>query len=156
VSLASHTVLALALLLSAVGCSNDSSDGGEVDVTFDGVSCIVSPETVSTGGRGFLVSNSSDERVVLYVASIEEGHDFQELLDLQVAVGGSPNYWSPKPAWLTYEKASPEHIPDRAELADNQSSQGFVMTEGTDAVYLYGVSPNRLWFCGPLEVTSTN
>ena len=146
--------LAFILGLLVGGCSGtDSESPGYVEVTFDGESCNVSPSSVPAGARPVVVTNNSDEGIILAVSSIGEGHTYEELIELQNAAGGLPAYFS-KADWLQDESYSFDpstQVPDD-ELADHQSAETFVLTHGTDAVYLYGYSPERLWFCGPLEI----
>ena len=125
-----------------------------IGVSFDGERCEVDTESVPAGGHAFVVTNDSDQAVHLYVSSLIDGHTFDELLELQEEVGGSPNYY-PKPDWVVYEDVSsdPDARPE-IELSDNQSMKGRALTEGTDAVYLGTSVPKRLWFCAPLSVTA--
>jgi hypothetical protein len=127
-----------------------------IGVSFDGERCEVDTESVPAGGHAFVVTNDSDHAVALYVSSLVDGHTFDELLELQEEVGGSPNSW-PKPDWVVYESPSPE--PDarpEVELSDNQFMEARRLTEGTDAVYLaaFVPGPERIWFCAPLSVTA--
>ena len=125
-----------------------------VGVSFDGETCDVDTESVPAGDHAFVVTNDSDETVHLYVSILVDGHTFDELLELQEEVGGSPNYY-PKPDWVVYEDVSsdPDARPE-IELSDNQSMKGRALTEGADAVYLGTGVPYRLWFCAPLSVTA--
>ena len=125
-----------------------------IGVSFDGETCDVDTESVPAGTHAFVVTNDSDQAVHLYVSSLIDGHTFDELLELQEEVGGSPNYY-PKPDWVVYEDVSsdPDARPE-IELSDDQVMQVRPLTEGTDAVYLGTSVPTRLWFCAPLSVTA--
>ena len=125
-----------------------------VGVSFDGETCDVDTESVPAGTHAFVVTNDSDQAGHLYVSSLIDGHTFDELLELQEEVGGSPNYY-PKPDWAVYEdyNTDPDARPE-IELSDDQVMQVRPHTEGTDAVYLGTSVPKRLWFCAPLSVTA--
>jgi hypothetical protein len=124
-----------------------------IGVSFDGERCEVDTESVPAGGHAFVVTNDSDHAVALYVSSLVDGHTFDELLELQEEVGGSPNYW-PKPDWVVYELLDFSPSRPEVELSDNQFMEDWLLTEGTDAVYLSVPGPERIWFCAPLSVTA--
>ena len=140
---------------TTVSTSTAEPSSGVVEVIFDGVGCTVAgPPTVPAGTRIFFVlTNNSDidtADLTLYVARLLDGHEFQDLLDLQAEVGGPPNYY-PRQEWLVTElrDLDPEAA-SGVEVADNQILDVRILTEGEDAIY---VGDYRLWFCAPLEVT---
>ena len=125
-----------------------------IGVSFDGERCEVDTESIPAGAHAFVVTNDSDQAVHLYVSILVDGHTFDELLELQEEVGGSPNYY-PRPDWIVYEDFSfDSDARPEIELSDNQSMQVRALTEGADAVYLGTSVPNRIWFCAPLSVTA--
>ncbi|MFW2383012.1 MAG: hypothetical protein ACN4GZ_14760, partial [Acidimicrobiales bacterium] len=94
----------------------------------------------------FVITNMTDEYLGLFVSVLEDGHAYQELIDLQTA----PGRYYPKPQWVIYSQRITPDAP--IELAPIQHVVGYDLEPGRHAIY-FGTANNGLWFCAPLLVT---
>ena len=82
----------LALLLLVAGCGSDSD--APIAITYDRHVCDAEFADLTAGDHSFVVTNTSDRRVALYVVRLEDGRSYRDLIDLQDLLGGSPAYVS--------------------------------------------------------------
>ena len=87
--------LAVAAFLAGTIAACGSDDTGDdvdadiIEVVYDGTECTSNaPASVSAGEQTFVLINNSDPVTQLLVADIEQGHTYQELIDLQNEAGG--------------------------------------------------------------------
>ena len=135
---------------------SEAADAVYTEVIFDGVDCTVTgSRSLPAGGYAFVLTNASEYADAwLFVASIIDGHDYQDLIDAHAAVGGPPHSFV-HPGWLPHEAVSfdPAHQPE-LQLAENQTLIVRTLTPGTDAIGIATEGPaEKLWLCGSLEVT---
>ncbi|MFC2153464.1 hypothetical protein ACFLQ7_02395 [Actinomycetota bacterium] len=155
-------VASTVLVLISSGCASDtgSDESPEyTEITFDGATCSVpDPDRLPQGGHAFVLTNNSQyPSAWLFVGSITDGHDYQDLVDAQSDAGGPPNSPQTHMDWFPHEIASfdPADTPD-IELDSNQTLYPIVLTPGLDAVGIATSPPSPLlWLCGPLDVTGT-
>lgn len=154
------TVVVLAML-GVAGCGEgEAVDDGVTDVSFDGTTCTVEPDTAPTGDRAFVLTNTSDmpmDANSFFVINVPDGYTFEDLLDIQRENGGAPQS-IPEDIWYVTLGVENEGIsfaaPPDVDLAEDQMVFMRTLTPGTDAIELYVEGPPELqWLCGPIEVT---
>jgi hypothetical protein len=136
-----------------------------VEVSFDGSSCSVSPQSVPAGDTALLFTNTSDidiERTDLYVGSMPDGHTLESLHAMHASLGGPPNV-IPDSDWYIVYDAGYEPVsftpPPDIEMTEDQWLDMRTLTTGTDFVELYVHDASEgyevMWICDEaLEVTS--
>lgn len=155
----SIVVLVVALVVMSVAAC--SGDGAEeiVEVAFDGSECIVTGEPeVSPGDHAFVLTDVSDlDGVQLYVRYLENGHTFQDALDLEKEAGG-PGSPLPggRPSW--WADVMPDFDPPEIDLAGNQQSRAVSLEPGNHMLLIWAPDPSGsygIWLCGPVDVVES-
>lgn len=159
-------VMASTMLLTGCGGNNgehttatarsEAAAAVYTEVIFDGVDCTVTGSPApQAGGYAFVLTNTSEyDDAWLFVASVVDGREYQDLIDAQAAVGGAPNSFV-HPGWLPHEAVNfdPAQQP-KLQLAENQTLIVRTLTPGTDAIGIATEGPDeKLWLCGALQVT---
>ncbi len=132
------------ITLLLVGCGASATTptpSPPIEVFFYGNECTVSgPTEIPKGDHPIVLNDQSDMNVILLVGKLTDGKTFQDLLDLQSEPGES----FPKPSWVVYAQkySSPDSEYWIYELDE----------PGEYALYVWGSSPEILWFCAPRHV----
>ena len=142
--------------MAACGSDDDTSGAvttdavgtvdGAIEVTYDGEGCTSDVrEAVPAGVHDFVFANTSDQIMVeLYVRRLEEGHTYEEVVELQSVAGGPGAYFA-RPSWsLSVPMPSP---PER--LADDRVQYTHDVQPGSFAVVV-GTS-TQIWLCGGFD-----
>ena len=134
----------------AAASSNVRATDTVVDVTYDGQGCTVSAPELPIGDYSFVLTNESQrESTPLYVVQLVDGHTYQELVDMQAAIGGPPTFM-PMPEWAVFALRS--FGAPALDLADNQELYAFSLDEGEHAVYVRIENPSAIHLCDQLDV----
>lgn len=117
-------------------------------ITFDGSGCTAdAPETLALGKYSFLVKNSTDSDLVLWVFLLPADTTFQDLLDKQ----GEPGRFFP----ASYDYRPPTKIAQRWDdtLGGNFYTYSFIEA-GEYVAALGGLNNDSLWFCPPINIAA--
>lgn len=142
---------------AGAGCGSDDEsstttpssevDDSRIEVLFDGENCSsTGPTELTAGEHSMVITNTTDDATVaMYVRRLVDGHTYQDLLDVQAAIGG-PGTYHPKPAWVL---PTPQTTPGEV-LSDHSYRYDHLLEAGT---YALVVGPSdEVWFCGGFDV----
>lgn len=117
-------------------------------VTFNGTGCISEvPETLPPEKYSFLVANSTDTELALWVTLLPDDITFQDLLDKQSEPG---EYFS-----APYDLRTPVKLAARWD--DSLGGKYYKFSfyeEGEYAIALGGLNLDALWFCAPFHIVT--
>jgi hypothetical protein len=143
--------LAVAALLTGTIAACGSDDTGDdvdadiIEVVYDGTECTSNaPASVSAGEQTFVLINNSDHVAQLLVADIEEGHTYQELIDLQNEAGGAGTEFGTQ-EWLAFTPL----IAPASKISDTEMQYEYDVQIG--GVSLFLAPSGQLWLCGGFE-----
>jgi hypothetical protein len=141
-------VMALALLLLAIGASACRSDD-DIIITFDGNECVFSgPSEVETGTHMITVKNTTELTGWMRICRADEGKVWQDILDFEFTPDPNPEgdlFW---PTWCqefptsSVANADANHVLHEYKLLNE--GQYFVIWEKN--------KPEGAWPCAPLTV----
>ncbi len=116
-------MLAILLLSSACGpAAVEVTD--DLEVTFDGTSCIYDgPTVIQAGDVVFVMDNQTEEQAVLVIDKLDDGKTWQEYLDLI----GVPGSYVMRPSWSTPASKIPD-ISDPDRITYSFESGNYAMT----------------------------
>ena len=118
-----------------------------IEVTFDGSACTATgPDKVSAGVHSFVLLDLTGEGLAdLRTMAIQDGHTYQDLLDLQ----SEPGEYIPIPPWAEWPLSTFERV-DR-DLAENELGKKLILEPGEHWIVV-GTGKGD-WFCGALRVS---
>lgn len=115
-------------------------------VTFDGAGCVSeAPETLPADKHSFLVVNSTDTELSLWITLLIGDVTYQDLLDQQ----SEPGEFFPAP----YDVRTPVKLADKWD--DSLGGKFYKFSfyeEGDYVIALGGLNMDALWFCAPLHI----
>ncbi len=115
--------------------------GSPIEVIYTGEECeVVGPLEVTIGSRPIILNDQSGSFAQLWVAKLNDGKTFQDLLEPQT----EKREYYPKPYLITY--------PKKYLVADKDYFVFILDEPGEYALYIYTLTPEVLWFCRPLFV----
>jgi hypothetical protein len=166
--LAKKLILVIIILPMLIGCSpspsatsdpqtidpettdpkSTSDFEAEFEVIFDGKDCTATgPAEVTAGEHSFVFIDRSEYEGELWLVNVDEGHTYQESLDLQ----SEPGEWYPKPDWHHYDyTASRESQQLDGERIDREVWK--LDKVGLHVILCYVSSPQLIWFPAPIMV----
>jgi hypothetical protein len=143
--------LAVAALLTGTIAACGSDDTGDdvgadiIEVVYDGTECTSNaPASVSAGEQTFVLISNSDHVTQLLVADIEDGHAYQELIDLQNEAGGAGTEVTSQ-EWLVLTPM----IAPASKLSDTEMQYEYDLQTGGVALFI--APSGQLWLCGGFE-----
>jgi hypothetical protein len=125
--------------------TGDDADAAVIEVTYDGTECTSNaPASVPAGEQTFVLINNSDHVTQLLVADIEEGHTYQELIDLQNEAGGAGTEFGTF-EWLALTPL----IAPASKISDTEMQYEYDLQIGGISLFL--APSGQLWLCGGFE-----
>ena len=130
--------------------TGDDADADAIEITYDGTECTSNaPASVPAGAQTFVLINTSDQGTTeLLVRGIEDGHTYQELVNLQNEAGG-PGANTPRPEWVLSTPMT--DVP--SALSDTEMQYEYNLQTG--GVGLVLAPSDQLWLCGGFEAVET-
>lgn len=116
------------------------------EVTFDGNECIIAvPAELPAGKYSFVLKDLSGADMDFYLSLINEGHTFQDLLDMQ----SEPGEFYPQPYWTHH----PTKLAQKWDESYGGTVYTFLLVEIGEYVSSVGrYDPDSNWYCAPFQI----
>ena len=137
---------------SGASTAATSTEDVYIEVVYAGDGCTASgPDALPIGRADFVVTNLTEDFLLLYVGPLDEGYDYQDLADLQAGPGDMFS----RPPWVHHAVELIE-APTLTGLRDNQVETAFLLDqpELNWAIFLVAGQEENLWLCSALDVTA--